>query len=239
MEARAQNTEEETHLPNHVAIIMDGNGRWAEERGLSRLAGHIAGLDRARATIRYLNTKHLKYLTLFGFSTENWNRPQDEVGNILRVFTEIIDQEAKAFHEQGIRLRHLGRLAELPPGLQQSITRATKLTKDNTGMTFNLAFNYGGRAEILDAMRQIMAKNIPPQDIDEALFGKYLYTADIPDVDLLIRTGGELRISNFLVWQSVYSEYYFTDVFWPDFDEEEIDKALEAYYQRQRRFGGL
>jgi undecaprenyl diphosphate synthase len=239
MEARAQTTEEETRLPHHVAIIMDGNGRWAEERGLPRFAGHIAGLERARATIRYLNDKHLKYLTLFGFSTENWSRPQDEVSNILRVFTEIIDQEALAFHEQGIRLRHLGRLAELPPVLQESITQATELTKDNTGMTFSLAFNYGGRAEILDAVRQIMAQNIPPQDIDEELFSKYLYTAGIPDVDLLIRTGGELRLSNFLVWQSVYSEYYFTDVFWPDFDEEEIDKALLAYHQRQRRFGGL
>jgi undecaprenyl diphosphate synthase len=239
MEARAQTTEEETHLPHHVAIIMDGNGRWAEERGLPRLAGHLAGLERARTTIRYLNDNHLKYLTLFGFSTENWSRPQDEVSNILHVFTEIIDQEALAFHEQGIRLRHLGRLAELPPVLQESITQATKLTEDNTGMTFSLAFNYGGRAEILDAVRQIMAQNIPPQDIDEALFSKYLYTADIPDVDLLIRTGGELRLSNFLVWQSVYSEYYFTDVFWPDFDEKEIDKALLAYHQRQRRFGGL
>jgi undecaprenyl diphosphate synthase len=218
---------------------MDGNGRWAEQRGLSRLAGHIAGLNRARATIKYLNNKHLKYLTLFGFSTENWNRPQDEVSNILRIFEEIIDQESLAFHKLGIKLRHLGRFAELPPGLQKSITRAIELTKDNTGMTFNLAFNYGGRTEILDAVRQIMAKNIPPQDIDEALFSKYLYTADIPDVDLLIRTGGELRISNFLVWQSVYSEYYFTDVSWPDFDEQEIDKALGAYHQRQRRFGSL
>ncbi|MFC1938660.1 polyprenyl diphosphate synthase [Chloroflexota bacterium] len=239
MKSRAQTPEEEICLPDHVAIIMDGNGRWAGQRGLSRLAGHIAGLDRARTTIKYLNSKHLKYLTLFGFSTENWSRPQDEVSNILRVFTEIIDQEALAFHELGIRLRHLGRLAELPPSLQESITRAIELTKDNTGMTFNLAFNYGGRAEILDAVRQIMAKNIPPQDIDEALFSNYLYNADIPDVDLLIRTGGELRISNFLVWQSVYSEYYFTDVFWPDFDEKEIDKALESYRQRQRRFGGI
>ncbi len=239
MEARAQTTEEETYLPHHVAIIMDGNGRWAEERGLSRLAGHLAGLERARATIKYLNNKHLKYLTLFGFSTENWSRPQDEVSNILRIFTEIIDQEALAFHEQGIRLRHLGRLAELPPDLQKSIMQAIELTKDNIGMTFSLAFNYGGRAEILDAMRQILTQNIPPQNIDEKLFGKYLYTADIPDVDLLIRTGGELRLSNFLIWQSVYSEYYFTDVFWPDFDEKEIDKALLAYHQRQRRFGGL
>ncbi len=239
MEARAQTTEEETYLPHHVAIIMDGNGRWAEERGLSRLAGHLAGLERARATIKYLNNKHLKYLTLFGFSTENWSRPQDEVSNMLRIFTEIIDQEALAFHEQGIRLRHLGRLAELPPDLQKSIMQAIELTKDNIGMTFSLAFNYGGRAEILDAMRQILTQNIPPQNIDEKLFGKYLYTADIPDVDLLIRTGGELRLSNFLIWQSVYSEYYFTDVFWPDFDEKEIDKALLAYHQRQRRFGGL
>ncbi len=239
MEARAQTTEEEIHLPHHVAIIMDGNGRWAEERGLPRLAGHLAGLERARATIRYLNDKHLEYLTLFGFSTENWSRPQDEVNNILSVFTEIIDQEALAFHEQGIRLRHLGRLTELPPFLQESITQATKLTKDNTGMTFSLAFNYGGRAEILDAVRKIIAQNIPAQDIDEELFSNYLYTVDIPDVDLLIRTGSELRLSNFLVWQSVYSEYYFTDVFWPNFDEKEIDKALLAYHQRQRRFGGL
>jgi undecaprenyl diphosphate synthase len=239
MKARAQTPEEETRLPNHVAIIMDGNGRWAEQRGLSRLAGHIAGLNRARATIKYLNNKHLKYLTLFGFSTENWSRPQDEVSNILRIFEEIIDQESLAFHKLGIKLQHLGRFAELPSGLQKSITRAIELTKDNTGMTFNLAFNYGGRTEILDAVRQIMAKNIPLQDIDEALFSKYLYTTDIPDVDLLIRTGGELRISNFLVWQSVYSEYYFTDVSWPDFDEQEIDKALGSYHQRQRRFGGL
>jgi undecaprenyl diphosphate synthase len=239
MEARAQTTKENTRLPNHVAIIMDGNGRWAELHGLPRLEGHVAGLERARAAIRYLNDKHLKYLTLFGFSTENWSRPPDEVSNILRVFTEIIDEEAQAFHKQGIRLRHLGRLAELPPGLQKSMKQATELTKDNTGMTFSLAFNYGGRTEILDAVRQIMAEKIPPQDIDEALFSKHLYTAGIPNVDLLIRTGGELRLSNFLIWQSVYSEYYFTDVFWPDFDKKEIDKALLAYQQRQRRFGGL
>jgi undecaprenyl diphosphate synthase len=238
MEARAQTTEEETHLPKHVAIIMDGNGRWAEQRGLSRLAGHIAGLNRARTTINYLSNRHLKYLTLFGFSTENWSRPQDEVDNILRIFNEIIDQEALAFHEQGIRLRYLGRLTELPPVLKESIKKAIEMTRDNTGLTFSLAFNYGGRTEILDAVRQIVAKNIPPQDIDEELFSGYLYTAGMPDVDLLIRTGGELRISNFLIWQSVYSEYYFSDVFWPDFDEEEIDKALGTYQERQRRFGG-
>jgi undecaprenyl diphosphate synthase len=240
MGACAPNTEEEGHLPRHVAIIMDGNGRWAEKRRLPRFEGHLAGLERARTTIRYLNRRyHIKYLTLFGFSTENWSRPAEEVNGILHVFQEIIDQEALAFHKLGIRLSHLGRREELPPALQESIKKATELTKDNTGMTFNLAFNYGGRTEILDAVRRIVAENVPPQKIDKELFASYLYTAGTPDVDLLIRTGGELRTSNFLTWQSVYSEYYFTDVFWPDFDEKEIDKALAAYRQRQRRFGGI
>jgi undecaprenyl diphosphate synthase len=240
MGARVPDTEEESHLPRHVAIIMDGNGRWAEKRRLPRFEGHLAGLERARTTIRYLNSRyHLKYLTLFGFSTENWSRPAEEVSGILRVFQEIIDREARALHKLGIRLYHLGRREELPPVLQESIKKAMELTRDNTSMTFNLAFNYGGRTEILDAVRRIVAEKVPSQQIDEELFANYLYSAGIPDVDLLIRTGGELRLSNFLTWQSVYSEYYFTDVFWPDFDEKEIDKALLAYSQRQRRFGGL
>jgi undecaprenyl diphosphate synthase len=240
MEDRAPDTEEESRLPRHIAIIMDGNGRWAEKRRLPRFEGHLAGLERARATIRYLNRQyHLEYLTLFGFSTENWGRPAQEVGAILRVFQQIIDRESLALHKLGIRLHHLGRREELPPPLQESIKKAMELTRDNTGMTFNLAFNYGGRTEILDAVRRIAAEKIPPQKIDEELFASYLYSAGIPDVDLLIRTGGELRISNFLSWQTVYSEYYFSDVFWPDFDEKEIDKALSAYGQRRRRFGGL
>ncbi len=240
MEATALTTEEKTRLPNHIAIIMDGNGRWAECHGLPRFQGHLAGLERARSLIRYLHNKyHIKYLTLYGFSTENWSRPRDEVSGILGIFAEIIDQEALAFHKQGIKLCHLGRLEELPPGLQKSIKRSIELTKNNTGMTFSLAFNYGGRIEILEAVRRIVAENIPPQNIDENLFDNYLYTAGIPAVDLLIRTGGEFRISNFLLWQSAYSEYYFTDVFWPDFNEKEIDKALLSYRQRQRRFGGL
>ena len=240
MKTTRSTTEEKVRLPNHIAIIMDGNGRWAEKRGLTRLEGHLAGLERARTAIRYLNNKyHIRYLTLFGFSTENWGRSQGEVSNILRVFSKIIDQEALEFHKLGIRLRHLGHLEELPAGLRESIKRATELTKNNPGMTFNLAFNYGGRTEILDAVRKIIASNISPQNIDEKLFSDYLYTRGMPDVDLLVRTGGELRISNFLIWQSVYSEFYFTDVFWPDFDEKEVDKALKAYHQRQRRFGGL
>jgi len=240
MEAASLATEEKTGSPRHVAIIMDGNGRWAECHELPRLRGHIAGIDSAHSTIRYLNNvHHLKYLTLYGFSTENWNRSQDEVGGIFRVFEEVVGGMSQELHKEGVRLRHLGRLEELPQSLQQEMNKAIKLTESNTGMTLGFAFNYGGRNEILDAVRRILAEGIPPQNINEELFSRFLYTTDMPDVDLLIRTGGELRISNFLIWQSAYSEYYFTDVLWPDFDEKEIDKALLAYRQRQRRFGGL
>ena len=240
MEAASLATEEKTGFPRHVAIIMDGNGRWAERHGLPRLRGHIAGVDSARSAIRYLNNGyHLKYLTLYGFSSENWNRSQNEVGGIFRVFEEVVGGMSQELHKEGVRLRHLGRLEELPQSLQQEMNKAIKLTKNNTGMTLGFAFNYGGRNEILDAVRRILAEGIPPQNIDEELFSRFLYTTDMPDVDLLIRTGGELRISNFLIWQSAYSEYYFTDVLWPDFDEKEIDRALLSYRQRQRRFGGL
>ena len=240
MEAASQTTQEKTRFPNHVAIIMDGNGRWAEQHQLPRLEGHIAGVESARSTIRYLNNKyHTKYLTLYGFSSENWNRPEAEVKGIFRLFEEILDKEALELHKERVKLRHLGRLEELPQGLRLAINRALELTKNNTGMTLGFAFNYGGRTEILDAVSHIIAKGIPPQSIDENLFSNYLYTAGLPDVDLLIRTGGEFRISNFLIWQSAYSEYYFTDVLWPDFNEKEIDKALLSYRRRQRRFGGL
>jgi len=219
---------------------MDGNGRWAEQHGKPRFEGHIAGVESARSTISYLNnTHHIKYLTFYGFSTENWARPESEVGGIFRIFEQILDKEAAELHKEGVRLRHLGRLEELPQGLQQVINKAMKLTKDNTGMTLGFCFNYGGRTEIIDAVRNIIAQGIPAQDIDEELINNYLYTASFPDVDLLIRTGGELRISNFLIWQTAYSEYYFTDVLWPDFDEKETEKALLSYRQRQRRFGGL
>ena len=226
-------------LPHHIAIIMDGNGRWAESRGVPRFEGHLAGLERARHTIRYLARRNLKCLTIFGFSTENWNRPDAEVSGIMTIFAKIIDREAREFHQLGIRLHHLGRLEALPTGLRKSIIKAVELTKDNTGLTFNLAFNYGGRTEILDAVRAIAAEKLPPEAIDETVFAKYLYTAGMPDVDLLIRTGGELRLSNFLIWQSVYSEYYFSDVLWPDFGEKEIDEAIATYQRRHRRFGGL
>lgn len=240
MEATSQTTEEKALLPNHIAIIMDGNGRWAERHRLPRFEGHRAGVESAHSVIRYLNDKyHLKYLTLYGFSSENWNRPSDEVSGIFHLFKEVISREVSELHKEGVKLRHLGRLEELPISLQQAIKGALELTKHNTGLTLGFAFNYGGRTEILDAVRHIVTKNIPPQNIDEELFNNYLYTTGMPDVDLLIRTGGEFRISNFLIWQSAYSEYYFTDVLWPDFNEKEIDKALLSYRQRRRRFGGL
>ena len=226
-------------FPNHVAIVPDGNGRWAELRGLSRLKGHKAGAENMWRMVQYFNEYPIKYLTLYGFSTENWNRPEDEVSGLFHILEEIINKYTPGVHKRGIRLRHLGRLGELPQGLQRTINRAVELTKSNTGMTLNLAFNYGGRAEILDTVRRLVTEGIPPQNIDEKLFNNYLYTAGLPDVDLLIRTGDELRLSNFLLWQTAYSEYYFTDVLWPDFDKKDVEKALLAYSQRQRRFGGL
>ncbi len=232
-------TKEITQLPNHVAIIMDGNGRWAKQHGLPRLEGHEAGVQNVHPIIKCLNQHQIKYVTLYGFSTENWNRPEDEVTGLLRLFEESINKYVSEFHENSIKLRHLGHLEELPQGLQLAINKAIELTKNNAKMTFSFALNYGGRLEILDAVRHIIAEGIPIQNIDEKLFNNYLYTAGLPDVDLLIRTGGEFRISNFLIWQAVYSEYYFTEVLWPDFNQKELKKALLAYSQRQRRFGRL
>ncbi len=231
--------KEINRLPTHIAFIMDGNGRWAKQRGLSRIEGHQAGVESARPLIDYLSQHHVKYATFYSFSTENWDRPQDEVSALLRLMKKAIDKEALECHKKGIRICHLGRLEGLSPKLKQSISRALELTKNNTGMTVSLAFNYGGRLEIVDAVRRLIDEGVPPQSIDEKLFSNYLYTAGLPDVDLVIRTGGEIRISNFLLWQSAYSEYYFTPVLWPDFNEAELEKALLSYSQRQRRFGGL
>jgi len=226
-------------LPNHIAFIMDGNGRWAEQHGLPRLEGHRAGIESARSVIECLGEYHIGYVTLYSFSTENWQRPEDEVRGLLKILKESIGKETAEFHKRGIRIRHLGRLEELPPHLKLAIKRAVELTKNNTQMTLSFAFNYGSRLEILDAVRSIITEGIPPRDIDDKLFNSYLYTTGLPDVDLVIRTGGDLRISNFLLWQSAYSEYYFTEVLWPDFNTEELEKALVSYSQRQRRFGGL
>jgi len=228
-----------TRLPEHVAIIMDGNGRWAKQRNLHRFEGHRAGVENMRSAIDYFSWLKVKYLTLYGFSTENWNRPQEEINGLLSLLQETIDEEALKLHRQGVRIHHLGQLERLPRNLQVAINKIVDLTKNNTGLNFSFAFSYGGRTEIVDAVHRLIAEGVPAEKIDEKLFSRYLYTADLPDVDLVIRTGGELRISNFLIWQAAYSEYYFTPVLWPDFDNKEIDQALLAYSQRQRRFGGL
>ena len=226
-------------LPRHVAIIMDGNGRWAERRGLPRLEGHRAGITAVRATVERLNQYQVKYVTIYSFSTENWRRPPEEVNGLFRLIEEMVDKEAEELHRNNIRVRHLGRLDGFSASIQQAIKKLVELTRNNTGLTLGFAFNYGGRLEIVDAVRQLVTEGIPAQKIDEELLSRYLYTAGLPDVDLVIRTGGELRISNFLLWQAAYAEYYFTDVLWPDFDAAEVDDALLAYSQRRRRFGGL
>ena len=224
-------------LPNHIAFIMDGNGRWAEQLNLPRIEGHRAGIESTHSVVKCLGEYHINYVTLYSFSTENWNRPKTEVNSLLKILGESLEKETAELHQNGVRLRHIGRLERLPQSLKLAIERSIELTKNNTGMNLNLAFDYGGRAEIVDAARDIAAKGIPPQDINEELFNSHLYTADLPYVDLVVRTGGELRISNFLLWQSAYSEYYFTKVLWPDFNTKEVEKALAVYNQRQRRFG--
>jgi len=239
MKAVTSTRKKISRLPVHVAIVPDGNGRWAERRGLPRLRGHREGAENLRVISEYLNDYQIKYATVYLFSTENWSRPKDEVRGLFRLAEKMIQKNVKRFHERGIKLRHLGRLQELSEQLQRAITQAVELTKDNTGLTLSLAFNYGGKVEIVDAVRRIITEGIPPEKIDENLLSSYLYTAGLPDVDLLIRTGDELRLSNFLIWQTAYSEYYFTDVLWPDFAKEDVDKALIAYSQRKRRFGAL
>jgi undecaprenyl diphosphate synthase len=227
------------HLPRHVAIIMDGNGRWAKKRGLTRLDGHRAGVKNINSIIEYLYKQKIPYVTLYAFSTENWNRPEDEVNGIFKILEEIIVKESRELHKNGVRIHHIGSLEGLSSKLKQSIAAALKLTKHNDKMNLGIALNYGGRMEILDAVKKIVSNGLSPKEVDEETFQKYLYAADFPDVDLVIRPGGEMRISNLLIWQTAYSEYYFTPVLWPDFDAKEMEKALKAYSQRQRRFGGL
>jgi undecaprenyl diphosphate synthase len=226
-------------LPNHIAIVPDGNGRWAERRGLPRLKGHQVGAENMHRMVEYLNEYPIKYVTLYGFSTENWSRPDEEVNGLFELLGNFIKNTVSDIHSRGVKLRHIGRIHELPVSLQEAINGAVELTKNNTGMTLTVAFNYGSRAEILDAVRNIVANGVTAQDINEELFASHLYTNGLPDVDLLIRTGDELRLSNFLIWQTTYSEYHFTKVLWPDFSKKDIDKALLSYSRRQRRFGGL
>ena len=228
-----------THIPKHVAIIMDGNGRWAQQRGLSRQQGHRAGTENIRRIIESFGERGVEVLTLYAFSTENWNRPRREVSALMRLIPRVIQRELKELHKNGVRLVHVGDLAPLDERLRSKVEDAIELTKDNDRMTVALAFNYGGRAEIVEAVRKIVAENTPAERVDEALLSSSMYTAGLPELDLLIRTAGDMRISNFLLWQSAYAELYFTSTLWPDFDEAEIERALDAYAQRERRFGGV
>lgn len=226
-------------IPEHIAIIMDGNGRWAKARGLPRLAGHRAGTENLRTIIRAAAKFGIKFLTFYAFSTENWSRPETEVSGLMKILSEVIERELGELHEEGARLVHIGDLSALPSNLQDKIRYALELTKDNTRITIVLALNYGGRDEILHAVKGMIEDGVDPGDVDDALMSSYLYTAGIPDPDLMIRTSGEQRISNFLTWQSVYSELYFPEVYWPDFGEEELLKAIEIFAKRDRRYGGL
>lgn len=230
---------ESNHIPMHVAIIMDGNGRWARERGLPRLAGHKAGGDNIRPAVKLFADHGVEYLTLYAFSTENWNRPGQEVSGLLGLLGRRIDQETQAFHEDNVRLVHIGRVDRLSKRIRQKVKSAVELTVNNTGLTLCLAFDYGGRDEIVQAVRRIAEEGVAVDRIDEPLFERYLYSSGIPDPDLLIRTGGENRLSNFLLWQTAYSEFYFTPVLWPDFGSKEIEEALSEYSRRQRRFGRI
>jgi undecaprenyl diphosphate synthase len=225
--------------PQQVAIIMDGNGRWAKKRGLPRLAGHKAGGDNIRPVVKIFASYGVKYLTLYMFSTENWNRPRLEVAGLLSLLSRKIDHETRAFHQENIRLVHLGRLDRLSQKLRKKVQAAVDLTRNNTGLTLCLAFDYGGRDEIVQAARRIASAGIPGDNIDESLFARYLYSPDIPNPDLVIRTGGESRLSNFLLWQAAYSELYFTPVLWPDFGLKDVEEALSEYRRRQRRFGKI
>jgi len=224
-------------IPRHVAIIMDGNGRWAQARGLPRLAGHQAGTENLRRVLQAASDSGVQVLTVYAFSTENWARPEDEVKGLMSLLVQYVRRELDSLHRNNVKIRHCGRMGEISPDIVREITRAVERTKDNTGIILNVAFNYGGRAEILDAVRRLMTDGVSAAEITEPLFGKYLYTGDLPEPDLIIRTAGEMRLSNFLIWQAAYAEYYSTPVYWPDFDENELQKALAEYARRERKFG--
>ena len=227
------------NIPRHVAFIMDGNGRWATQRGLPRLEGHRVGVNCLQTVLKTLADKGVKWVTVYAFSTENWSRPTEEVEGILDLLNHALHEQTQELHENNIRVIHVGRLDRLPQQMRESIEAAQHLTRHNTGITLNVAFDYGGREEILEAAKRIIKDGVPPEQVDEELFGSYLYTSHAPDPDLIIRTGGELRISNFLLWQSAYSEFYHTPTLWPDLDAAELDRALESYASRKRRYGNV
>lgn len=224
-------------IPTHIGIIMDGNGRWALARGLPRMAGHRAGTENLRRIIEACIEFGIKYLTIYAFSTENWGRPSEEVQGLMRIFENVIDSEIQELHDQGVRLRHLGRLDRLRPSFRKKVLEAIEITKDNDRLILNIAFNYGGRDEIVCAIQTMIRDGVKAEQVSDDLVSQYLFTAGVPDPDMIIRTSGELRGSNFLIWQGAYSEWYFPPTYWPDFDRQELLKALEEYNQRERRYG--
>jgi undecaprenyl diphosphate synthase len=224
-------------IPRHVAMIMDGNGRWAISRGLPRLAGHKAGTENLRRVIRASVEFGIKYLTIYAFSTENWGRPPEEVKGLMYILEDVIDRELDELNKEGVQLRHIGRLERLAPTLQEKVLDAIDVTKNNDRLILNIAFNYGGRDEIVQAIQRMMKDGVPPEKVTDDLVNHYLFTAGVPDPDLIIRTSGELRVSNFMIWQAAYSEWYITPTYWPDFDKEEYRRALEDFANRDRRYG--
>ena len=231
------------NVPAHIAIIMDGNGRWAKERGQIRLKGHQAGMEALHDIVKACSDMGVQVLTVYAFSTENWKRPADEVSGIFSLLVRYVAKELKSLNENNVKVRLLGDIAPLPDAARRAVMEAVNDTADNTGLVFNIAINYGGRAEIVRAAKQLAKQaaegQLDPDSITEDLFANQLYTADLPDPDLIIRTGGELRLSNFLTWQSAYSEIYVTDTYWPEFTPEKLTEAIEAFNSRDRRFGGI
>jgi undecaprenyl diphosphate synthase len=226
-------------IPTHIAVIMDGNGRWAKAKGLPRVEGHKKGADSLREAIKTCMELGVKYLTVYAFSTENWDRPKTEVNFLMSLLSYTLDNELKELHKNNIRVRFLGRLSMLPDNLQKKIVSAHALTENNKALNLNIMLSYGGRAEIIDSIKTIIEKNIPPEKIDETVVADHLYSAGMPDPDLLIRTAGEMRVSNFMLWQIAYSELYVTKTLWPDFRKTDLLDAVASYNERHRKFGGL
>jgi len=224
-------------IPHHVGIIMDGNGRWAQQRGQPRFMGHRAGTTNIRRALEASATFGIKVLTIYAFSTENWSRPPAEVRTLMQLLSRSLNEQLADLHANGVQIRHSGSLVGISDTLRRQILAALELTRNNTRIVLNVAFNYGGRAEIIDAVQRLIADQVPPDQISEDLFSDYLYTHGLPDPDLIIRTGGEYRLSNFLIWQAAYAEYYATPTYWPDFDEGELYQAIVTYSERDRRFG--
>jgi undecaprenyl diphosphate synthase len=226
-------------IPTHVAVIMDGNGRWATARGLPRLAGHRAGTENLRRVIRACVEFGVQYLTIYAFSTENWGRPKEEVDGLMNILADVIDKELAELNDEGVQLRHIGRLESLEPRLRAKVLKAVDQTKNNNRLVLCIAWNYGGRDEIVCAIHKMFEDGLKAEQITDDLVSRYLFTAGIPDPDLIIRTSGEMRTSNFLIWQAAYAEWYTTPILWPDFDKDELLKALKEFGSRDRRFGRI